>query len=308
MSKHPTLLQHFRSFAYQNHIKDYDKALQYFAVFGATGWDIDSSIDIDTLIKEKILCNYESLHNSITRYTHNNPVYHQLLSAIALGTEYEHDIFQKIRVGKDRGEEAVDYLEKKSLLRFDISVIEPSDVNSIKSDRIIFRLPFMRFWFAMVSPYYKSISDGDFREFLEKWHHAKGNFHILLNNLLIRELAKENFYKRLKDDKITSLGSYYDKKTNIEILAVSKSGKMFAGECKYSKNPATINMLNLLKEKCEKSALNISEYMLFSKNGFLPEVLNSKDKNVTLCSGEDLSILLNDLNKNDLLTYSNRKY
>ncbi len=47
MSKRPTLLQHFRSFSYQNNIKDFDKALEYFTVFGGTGWDIDKSKSVD---------------------------------------------------------------------------------------------------------------------------------------------------------------------------------------------------------------------------------------------------------------------
>ena len=58
MAKHPTLLEHFRSFAYQNNIKNFDKALEYFSVFGGTGWDVDSSKSVATLIEEKILANY----------------------------------------------------------------------------------------------------------------------------------------------------------------------------------------------------------------------------------------------------------
>ncbi|RLA62558.1 MAG: hypothetical protein DRQ78_07915 [Epsilonproteobacteria bacterium] len=52
MAKHPTLLQHFRSLAYENNIKDFTKALEYFTVFGATGWKIDGSKSVDVLIKE----------------------------------------------------------------------------------------------------------------------------------------------------------------------------------------------------------------------------------------------------------------
>ncbi len=51
MSKRPTLLQHFRSFAYQNNIRDLDKALEYFAAFGGTGWDVDASRSVEALIE-----------------------------------------------------------------------------------------------------------------------------------------------------------------------------------------------------------------------------------------------------------------
>ncbi len=308
MAKHPTLIQHFRSFAYQNHIKDFDKALEYFTVFGGTGWDIDTSKSIESLIREKILHNYEALHKSITRYTHNNPVYHKLLSLVALGTEYEQDAFKKAKIGRDRGEEAMDYLEQKSLLKFDLSIEKPLDANYVKSDRVIFPLPFMRFWFAMISPNYKSILEGDFDEFTQKWQKLRGNFSILLSNLLVRDLVMRSFAKAFADDPISSLGSYYDKHTHIEILAIRKSGKMLAGACKYSKEPAKSNMPNALKQKCQKSELNVSDYVLFSKNGFSSEVADNKDANMTLLLGEHQASLLDDLNKDDLLVYSNRKY
>ena len=308
MSKHPTLLQHFRSFAYQNNIRDFDKALEYFTVFGGTGWSVDVSKSVEVLIEEKILSNYEPLHKSMTRYTHNNPVYHKLLSIVALGVEYEHDAFKKVKIGIDRGEEAIDYLEQKSLLKFDLSVEKPLEESHVKSDRVLFTLPFMRFWFAMISPNYKSISEGNFSEFEDKWHKLRDNFSILLSNLLVRELVKQSFSEKLADDPIISIGSYYDKQTYIELLATTKSGNMLAGASKYSKEPAKINMLNTLKEKCQKSELNISDFVLFSKNGFSSEVLDSEDKNIMLLSEEHLTSLLDNLTKDDLLVYSNKKY
>ena len=125
---------------------------------------------------------------------------------------------------------------------------------------------------------------------------------------MVREVVNNNFIKVFEDDPIISIGSYYDKHTNIEILAIRKSGKMLAGECKYSNDMAKINMLNSLKQKCQKSELNISDYFLFSKNGFSSEVIDIKENNITLLSGEHLNILLDDLSKDDLLVYKNKKY
>ena len=308
MSKRPTLLQHFRSFAYQNNINDFDKALEYFTVFGGTGWNVDISKSLDELIEEKVLRNYEPIHNGITRFTHGNALYHMLLSIIALGENHEDAVFKKGRVGRDKGEEAMDYLEMKSLLKFDTSVEKPLKSSDGKSDRVLFELPFMRFWFATVSPYYKSISTGDFSEFEEKWSSLRGNFSILLSNLLVLELVKQSFAEKFADDPIVSIGSYYDKHVQIEILAKRKSGKMLAGECKYSKKEAQINMFDSLKQKCEKAELNIADYVLFSKNGFASELLDVKDAELTLLSQEHFSSLLDNLSKEDLLVYSNKKY
>jgi len=308
MSKHPTLLQHFRSFAYQNNIGDMDKALEYFAVFGGTGWEIDTGKSVETLIEEKILRNYEPLHQSITRYTHNNPVYHRLLSIIALGTEHEHDAFKKAKIGRDRGEEAIDYLEQKSLLRFDLSVEEAASESEGISDRLLFRLPFMRFWFAAISPYYRSIAAGDYREFEEKWQQLKGNFSIVLSNLLIRDLVLQRMAAEHADDPLVAIGSYYDKKRRIELLAIHKSGKILAGECKYSRKAAEVHMLSALKEKCQQADLDATGYVLFSKHGFAAEVEDMKGEDMTLLSQVHLSSLLDHLTEEDLLVYTNRKY
>ena len=308
MSKRPTLLQHFRSFAYQNTIKDFDKALEYFTVFGGTGWDVNMSKSVDALIKEKVLRNYEHIHNGITRFTHGNALYHMLLSIIALGESHEDAVFKKARVGRDKGEEAMDYLEMKSLLKFDNSVEKPLKSSDGKSDRVFFLLPFMRFWFATVSPYYKSISTGNFSEFEEKWSQLRGNFSILLSNFLVLELVKQSFSEKFKYDPIVSIGSYYDKQTHIEILAKRKSGKMVAGACKYSKDAAKTNMLETLKHKCKTAELNVEDYVLFSKNGFTSEMEQMKDADIALLSHADLSSLLDNLSKDDLLVYTNKKY
>jgi len=308
MAKHPTLLQHFRSFAYQNNIKDFDTALEYFTVFGGTGWEVDVSQSVATLIEEKVLSNYEDLHESMTRYTHNNGLYHIVLSIIALGVNHENDVLKKAKVGKDKGEEAIDYLVSKSLIKFDLSVEKPLNDGGGKSDRILFDLPFMRFWFAFVSPNYQSIEEGNYDEFAQKWHKVRDNFPILLSNLLLLELVKETCNAKYENDPIVKIGSYYDKKVEIDILAVRKSGAMIAAACKYSKEPAKSNMMQTLIEKCTKAELEISDYALFSKNGFTPEVEVLREKEVLLLSSEELSSLLDNLSKEDLLAYKNKKY
>ena len=308
MAKHPTLLQHFRSFAYQNNIQDIEIALEYFSVFGGTGWDVDVSVTVDTLIEKKVLSHYEALHKSMTQYTHNNGLYHRVLNIVALGVNHENDVLKKAKVGKEKGEEAIDYLVSKSLLKFDLSVEKPLQEGGGKSDRILFDLPFMRFWFAMISPNYQSISEGKYDEFAQKWHKIKDNFPILLSNLLLLELIKETLNTKAENDPIIKIGSYYDKKVEIDILAIRKSGAIIAGACKYSKEPAKSHMMDTLIAKCVKAELDISDYMLFSKNGFTPEVEALKEKEVILLAGTELSSLLDGLTADDLLVYTNKKY
>jgi hypothetical protein len=67
-------------------------------------------------------------------------------------------------------------------------------------------------------------------------------------------------------------------------------------------------MMQTLIEKCTKAELEIADYVLFSKNGFTPEVEALREKEVLLLSGEELSSLLDDLSEKDLLAYTNKKY
>jgi len=133
-------------------------------------------------------------------------------------------------------------------------------------------------------------------------------FSILLSNQLVLELVKQNFAQKFEDDPIVSIGSYYDKQVQIEIFAKRKSGKLLAGECKYSKDEAKINMFTTLKEKCQKVELNVDEYVLFSKNGFTAEVEQLNDEHLRLLTNTHFSTLLDNLSKDDLLVYTNKKY
>ena len=187
-------------------------------------------------------------------------------------------------------------------------VAEPRNERYKQSDKLLFEFPFMRFWFATISPYYQSISSGYFSEFETKWNALRGNFSISLSNLLALELVKERFATKFESDPIVSMGSYYDKKIEMSILAKRKSGKMLVGECKYSETEAKMHMLSSLKEKCEKVGLDVDEYVLFSKNGFTSEMKELTDENLILLTNDDFSSLLDNLSEKDLLVYKNKKY
>ena len=64
----------------------------------------------------------------------------------------------------------------------------------------------------------------------------------------------------------------------------------------------------VLKQKSKIAELKIDDYVLFSKNGFTPEILDTYDKDITFLSGDNLSSLLDNLSEKDLLVYKNRKY
>ena len=308
MAKNPTLLQHFRSFCYQNNATDFEEAVEYFAVFGGMGWYIDFSRSIDDLIEEKVLRNYRYIHGDIAHTTKSKPVYHALLSAIASGDRREHSAFKKANVKREEGEEAIDWLIKSDLLIFDRSVEKPLKEEEGSSDKLLFVQPFIRFWFACISPYYKGIKEGDYTEMKAHWSHIKAEFSTLIYDQLVFEMLKKGFKDAFEGDPIVAIGGYWDKNVEIDILIKRKSGEMIAGVTKYSKSKANKSELTKLKEKCAQAHLDVDTFVIFSKNKFSSELKKEKGEKLQLFSLRNLTGLIADLSEKDLIEYTNKKY
>lgn len=304
MTKHPTLLRQFRSFCFQNKATDLESAIEYFAVFGGMGWHVDMTVPLDKVIEKKILKNYRYIHGDITAITQSNPAHHAILSALSTGDRREHSAFKRAKVGREDGERSIDFLVDSGLLVCEKSQETPVDSNEEISNKYLFSQPFMRFWFSSISPYYKGIKAGDYTEVKERWSHMQQGFSDLIVERLVVELVKESF----KDDPIESIGSYWDKNIEIDILGRTKSGKTIAGACKYAKAKAGKNELTKLKEKCKQAELKIDIFVLFSKNKFSNELKNEKGADLMLFSLRNIKPLIDNLSKKDLLVSTNKKY
>jgi hypothetical protein len=303
----PTILQQFRSFCYQNNATNLEVALEYFAVFGGMGWRVDLTKPLDELIEEKVLNNYRYIHGDTTKITQSKEVHHKVLSALATGDRREHSAFKKAQTTKDRGEESVDFLIENGLLSKDISIEKPLTDHDKVSIKLNFNQPFMRFWFAVISPYYKGIKAGEYDEVKERWSQMRGEFSNLIYQQLFMELVKKS-YNESNEDKIMKIGSYWDMKVEIDLLAKTKSGKFIVGTCKFSKSKANKSELSKLKEKCQMAELEIESYVLFSKNKFSTELKKEKGESLQLFSLKSLGHLLMDLSENDMLVNTNKKY
>jgi len=303
MSKHPTTLQQFRSFCFQNKVTDIEQAIEYFAVFGGMGWQVDMKESLDDLIEKKVLTNYKYIHADITTITQSNNTRHAVLSALATGDRREHSAFKKAKVSRNDGEHLIDFLIEHNVLILENSLEKPLKEEEI-SDKLNFVQPFMRFWFSSISPYYKGIKAGDYTEMKTRWAHTKQGFSDYIYARLARDLVKKSF----EDDPIESIGAYWDKQVDIDILAKTKSGKMVAGLCKFSKAKAGKNDLARLKEDCAKAALKVDYFVVFSKNKFSNELKKEKGGDVLLLSPRNIKVLLDHLSEKDLLKHTNKKY
>jgi hypothetical protein len=304
MSTHPTRLQQFRSFCFQNNATEIEQAIEYFAVFGGMGYSVDMSKPLEELIEEKVLKNYRYIHADLTKITQSNKTHHALLTALAVGDRREHSAFKRANIHRKDGEESAAFLIKFGLLIREKSQDDPEDINEEVSDRLVFTAPFLRFWFSCVSPYYKAIKEGDFTEVKEKWENSKQTFFDSVYEGLVIALVKQSF----KEDWVAKIGSYWDKNGEIEILGQTKAGKVIAGACKYSKAKANKGELSKLQEKCDKAKLKADIFVIFSKSGFSSEFKKEKSDVLKLLSLKNLKTLLDDLSEKDLLVTTNKKY
>ncbi|DAB38239.1 MAG: ATPase [Sulfuricurvum sp. GWF2_44_89] len=304
MSKHPTLLQQFRSFCFQNNATDIEKAIEYFAVFGGMGWSVDMTKPLEELIEKKILANYRYIHGDLTKITQSNKAHHALLSAVASGDRREYSAYRRADLTRKEGEESAAFLIKFGLLTRQASQADPIDETEEVSERLIFTAPFLRFWFSAVSPYYKGIKEGDFTEMKAKWENTKASFFDQIYEALTIALVKQSF----KEDWVAKIGSYWDKNTEIEILGKTKGDKVIVGSCKTSKAKANKSELSKLQEKCAKVALSPDIFVIFSKNGFSSEFKKEKSDTLKLLSLKNLKTLMDDLSEKDLLVNTNKKY
>lgn len=303
MAKYPTLLQQFRSFYFQNNPKNLEEAIEYFAIFGGMGWSVDTSVPLMELIESKVLKNYTYIHGDITKVTNSDKTTHSLLSGIASGDGRIHSALKRARISRSEGERAIDDMCDMGFLTLESSLEAPPRDEKI-DEKLNFSLPFMRFWFSFISPYFKGIKEGDYKEVKESFTNRKSEF----LNLIFEKLSSELLKKSFKEDPIVEVGSYWDRDVEIDILAKTKSGKIVAGSCKYSNAKANKNELTKLKEKCEKAELTPDIFVLFSKSGFSNELKNEKGAGLKLYALKNFRTLVEELSERDFIECVGKKY
>jgi len=304
MAKQATLLEQFRSFYFQNKPQDIEQAIKYFSVFGGTSWDVDMNVPLDELIEKKILNNYKYIHSDITKITQSNKHAHALLSGIAMGDSRLHSALKKARISRADGEYALEDLFERGLLEDEYSLGAPSDEGEHIDEKLNFTTPFMRFWFSFVSPFYKSIKEGDYKESKERFANRQQEFSELIFLKLAMEVVKNSF----KEDTIEEIGSYWDRETELDILASTKSGKIITGICKNSNSKAKKTELTKIKEKCEKAHLKSDINVIISKSGFSNELKSLKGDDLRLFTLKNFKSLVEDLSKKDFIECEGKRY
>lgn len=307
--RQPPLLRQFRSFYIRNYPNSLEDAIDYFAVFGGLGWEIDTDRPLIELIEEVILDNYGHLHNQIINLTLGDKLYHALLSGIALGDRRTHSAFKRARVSEETGKAAIRYLCQSGIIELEPSrEIPPQKVHPNQkfkkeiekhriSDKLHFTSPFLRFWFSFVSPLYKGIEVGKYDEVKARFANRDQGYSSLVFENLSIELLKQSF----DDDPVVEVGSYWDRQVEIDILARTRSGKVIVGECKYTNTKVNKSELSKLREKCSLAGFEPDITVLFAKRGFSNELLSLKGEHLRLFSLKHFKKLLEGIRPEEMI-------
>jgi len=286
-----SLLEQFRIFCKVNKPKNFEIAVEFFTVFGGLNREVNCSKDIQSQIEIHILKRYKYIRNDISFITKGDDKSHLILSGLALGDRRTNSAFKRTKMSFDNGIDIVDDLCGLGMLKLEKSMQRFTDLDNDNdiSEKLIFTTPFAHFWFAFVSPIFKGIRDGDFKESLQNYENKKAELTSFVFDQLCHEMLQESFL----NDEVKQLGRYWDNTSNIiDMLAKTKSGKIIAGSIKYTNNKIKKSELNKLKDNCDKLGIKADIFVMYSKKGYTSELKSMKNDELKLFTLRNLNLLV----------------
>ncbi len=301
------LLNQFRSFYFRNYPDDMEIQIEYFAVFGGLGWDVDTTKPITTLIEELILQNFSILNNKIENLVLGEKNNKRLLRALAIGDRRIFSAFNRAGLNNANGGAALNYLQEKGLISIEYSREEPARSLNPKhklkrsiarhriSHKVLFSKPFIRFWFYFIAPHVKDILEHNYEKLFQDFTIKQNSY----TSLIFEELSEILLNYHLRDSQILSSGSYWDANVEIDILTITDDEKLYVAECKWTNHQVNKKELHKLLEKCEKLDIEPTQIALFSKRGFSKELKLNQGGDLALYSSSDFNALVKNTSKDD---------
>ena len=284
-------MEQFRDFYKEHNPKNFEDAIEKFAIFGGVGWGgMDTSKPNLELIESLVLPGFRFIRNDVTEVTTGMPLYHSILTGIAMGDGKTSTTFKRANTSQEVGLNAINELCDTGVIRLKKGSKHFTSwaENESVTNKLFFTSPFLRFWFAFISPIFKGIRDGDYKEIRERFANRESEFIQLPFIELSHELLKLSF----KDDPIVEIGTYWDNKTDLDIFAKTASGKIIVGSCKYTNSKVKKSELTKLQESCKASNIQADIIVLISKNGFSNELKSLKGENLKLFSLKNFKALV----------------
>jgi len=305
----PKLLNQFRSFYFRNYPDDMETLIDYFAIFGGLGWDIDTSKSITFIIEELILENFCVLNQKMEELTLSNTNNKRLLRALAVGDRRIFSAFKRAGLNNANGGSALNYLQEKGLVSIEYSREESAKSlhpnSKLKRDvarhrishKVLFTQPFVRFWFYFIAPHAKEILKHNYDNLFKDFATRQNSY----TSLVFEELSEILLNYYIRDSQILSSGSYWDANVEIDILTITQDAKIYVAECKWTNHKVNKKELTKLLEKCERLNIEPTQIALFSKRGFSKELMSKTGKDLALYSSSDFKELLKNNKKDELI-------
>lgn len=257
-----------------------EDAVEKFSIFGGVGWGkIDTTKPTFELIESFILQDYHYIRNDISELTSGLPLYHTILTAIALSDGKIHAVYKRANVTQDVGDKAVeDLIERGIIYKINSPKKFTSWAQSEKIDpRLAFHTPFLRFWFAFISPLFQGIKNGDFKEVKERWENRKQEFFSDTFTLLAQALVDAK--------------PYFDREVEFTLYK-EENDTILVGSAKYTNTKIKKSELTRLKELATKANIEATHFCIVAKKGFSSELKALKGKEVQLLSLKNFKQLL----------------
>lgn len=285
------LQEQFSAFCKKNNPKDIEEAIEYFTFFGGLDIQVNTNLPIEELIEELILDEYKYYRNIVADITTSDPLLQAIMSGVAIGDRRTNSSFRRANVSFKNGMEYVEELREEGALKLESSVHNLTNQTGYGeiSKRLIITTPFLRFWFAFISPIFKGIRDGDYTEFFENLKNRKDEFRNFIFEQLSHEFLKAQFKE---SDPVYSIGRYWDDEGEVELVAKTNSGKIIAGACSYTNGKVKKSLLSKLQDECEDIQLNVDTFVLFAKKGFSNELKSLKGEGLKLYTARSFKILI----------------
>ena len=302
------LLEQFRSFYARHYPDDMEKQIEYFSIFGGLGWRVDIDKSLEELIISEILDNYGHLHNELSALSLDEPEYARLLHALATGDRRLFKAFNRAGLNNKNGGAAIDFLQNNHILEMQLSrerdprelhpnqKLKREDARHRISHKMRFTKPFIRFWFYFIYPHSREIQQGIYENMLKRFQIHQYSY----TSLVFEELSELLLDYYTRDDQILTSGSYWDANIEIDLLAITKSQKIYVGECKWTNHKINKKELHKLLDKCVRLGISPAKILLFAKRGFSKELLQMQSPTLALYSAEEFSILLKNISVADI--------
>jgi hypothetical protein len=197
------------------------------------------------------------------------PLYHSILTGVALSDGKTHAVYKRANVDKELGDKALQDLVERGVVKLHTSpkTFRSWSEHEVIDKRVSFTSPFLRFWFAFVSPLFQGIKKNDYSEVKKRWENKKNDIFTQTFTQLAQSALE--------------MEPYFDAKREFELYKQTKTNTQL-GTCRYSNAKVKKSELTKLQEIAKECEITNPSFVIVAKKGFSSELKSLKGKNLKL--------------------------